>query len=280
MAEPTASQNSRFEARLIGEMLANPVNYPYIQFATPIIKEFEKVNALFQSTSVDPEELKKEIYLHYIILKDRVFTANGNCKPISQIDFGHKFIMEADKYISKSQSDDAKNIVMAIKDRCLMFQKESISEVECRLPKTRNIFKGLSYFKPDRVLSQTAQMPFKELPCAHLRAENSDLIEEQYRKIHFINWVDEEVFENKIPEDTATFWSGVMRYKNSAGNTPFKSISEYVLSCLCLPVSNAVAERAFSCVSFVKTTAQQDEDICIGFHSENKNKLVFQWSLL
>ena len=160
--------------------------------------------------------------------------------------------MEADKYISNSQSDDAKNIVMAIKDRCVVSLQAAISKVECRLPKAKKVFKGLSYFKPNRVLSQTARIPLKEIPYAHLRAENSDLIEEQYRKTHFVNWVDEEVFERKIPEDTVTFWSGVMRYKISAGNTPFKSISEYVLSCLCLPLSNAVAERAFSCVSYVE----------------------------
>ncbi|CAM1306207.1 Uncharacterised protein g4276 [Pycnogonum litorale] len=109
VAEPTASQNSRFKARLIHEMLADPVNYLYIQFATPIIAEFETVNALFQSTNANPEELERELHLHYKSLKDRVFNANGNCKPISQIDFGYKFIMEADKYSSQSTDEQTKH---------------------------------------------------------------------------------------------------------------------------------------------------------------------------
>ena len=102
-AEPTSSQNSRFRARLIQEMLADPVNFLYFQFATPIVAEFEAVNALFQSTNADPEKLERELHLHYRSLKDRVFYPNGNCKSISQIDFGYKFILEAGKYISGGQ---------------------------------------------------------------------------------------------------------------------------------------------------------------------------------
>ena len=43
-----------------------------------------------------------------------------------------------------------------------------------------------------------------------------------------------------------------MKYEDSTGNAPFKTVAEYALSCLCLPVSNAVAERDFSYVTCVK----------------------------
>lgn len=103
------------------------------------------------------------------------------------------------------------------------------------------------------MLSQTARLPFDELPFAHLRAENADQVEEEYRKIQFVNWVDEKVFDGEIPRDTVKFWAGVLKHETSTGKKPFKNVAEYALSCLSLPVSNAVAERVFSYVTCIKT---------------------------
>ena len=125
--------------------------------------------------------------------------------------------------------------------------------MECRLPSTRNIFKGLGYVNPDKVLSQTVCLPFYELPFAHLKAENEYAIEEQYRKVQFMNWADEKIFDGKIPRDTVEFWSDVLEYQTSTENKPFKHIAQYVLSCLCLPISNAVTESISSLVTCVKT---------------------------
>ena len=46
--------------------------------------------------------------------------------------------------------------------------------------------------------------------------------------------------------------SGVMKHNNSTKKASFKTIAEYALLCLCLPVSNAVAEKIFSYVTCVK----------------------------
>ena len=59
------------------------------------------------------------------------------------------------------------------------------------------------------------------------------------------------MFSGTIPEDTAAFWVGVGS-KKVAGSHPFTEISEYALSCLVTPVSNAVVERVFSHVTYVK----------------------------
>eukprot|EP00794_Sanderia_malayensis_P003859 gene3859-4395_t len=40
----------------------------------------------------------------------------------------------------------------------------TIAEVECRLPPTKNLFKGFRYFYPVKVLSQKARLPFGWLP--------------------------------------------------------------------------------------------------------------------
>ena len=47
----------RYKAKLIKEILLDRVNYLYFVFATPLVQEFEKVNALFQCTNGDPHEL-------------------------------------------------------------------------------------------------------------------------------------------------------------------------------------------------------------------------------
>eukprot|EP00794_Sanderia_malayensis_P010190 gene10190-11237_t len=145
--------------------------------------------------------------------------------------------MEASKYISSNQSVDTERNVFAMKERCLTFLKTAICEVECRLPRTENVLKDLRYISPDNVLSQTARKPFKELPFAHLRCEKSNLIEDQYRKIKFVNWADEDVFDGIIPKDTVKFWLGIIKYKNSGGSIPFRFLAEYALSCLCVPCS-------------------------------------------
>ncbi len=72
------------------------------------------------------------------------------------IEFGSKFKFDAEKYIAvRSQPNKANMNVINIKGRCLTFLKTAITEVECRLPATRNLFKGLSYIHPNRILSQT-----------------------------------------------------------------------------------------------------------------------------
>ena len=69
--------------------------------------------------------------------------------------------MEAVKCISSSQSVDPKQNFTAIKDRCVVFRKTAISEVECRPSKTRNAFKGLSNLKPNKYYTKLSEYPSK-----------------------------------------------------------------------------------------------------------------------
>ena len=69
----------------------------------------------------------------------------------------------------------------------------------------RACLEQLICLKPSNVLSQTDRLPFEDLPLAHLRDLHSDIIEEQYRKILHISWIDEKLFEGKIPTDSVMF---------------------------------------------------------------------------
>eukprot|EP00795_Rhopilema_esculentum_P005711 gene5711-10962_t len=57
VAESQCNQNARFKARMIQEMLADLANYLYIHFVTPVVSQFERVNAFFQAINADPEFL-------------------------------------------------------------------------------------------------------------------------------------------------------------------------------------------------------------------------------
>ena len=81
---------------------------------------------------------------------------------------------------------------------------------DCHLQKI--LFKGLRYLHPDIVLSQTARLPYNKLPFAHFRADNADQIEDKYRNIISVNWIDEDVFKGKIPKYTIEFWSAVLMH--------------------------------------------------------------------
>ena len=49
--------DSKYKARLLKEMLLDKTNYSYFSFATPIVAEFEWINALFQQPSSDPSKM-------------------------------------------------------------------------------------------------------------------------------------------------------------------------------------------------------------------------------
>ena len=71
----------RYKAKLIKEILLDRVNYLYFVFATPLVQEFEKVNALFQCTNGDPHELSQSLLLHYHSLYNRRYDLRGTKKP-------------------------------------------------------------------------------------------------------------------------------------------------------------------------------------------------------
>ena len=80
-------------------MLQDRINYLYFEFATPIVKEFEGVNVMFQCTNGDPQQLSQSLFFHYHSLYNRLYDATGNRKTLTNVDFGVKFLRECEKYI-------------------------------------------------------------------------------------------------------------------------------------------------------------------------------------
>lgn len=59
--EPASNADSRYKARMILNLLNNPVNFLYFHLS-PIVSKFKKVNAFFKTLNADPEDGKTAIY--------------------------------------------------------------------------------------------------------------------------------------------------------------------------------------------------------------------------
>ena len=198
-------------------MLNDGINYLYFQFLSPIVTEFERVNAFFQATNADSEDMVKELFLLHSTLHFRIYGSGNVLLPTSRVDFGAKFIMEAQKYVGDhGNSTDAKMKVKEVYNRCQSFLVEALTQVEDRLPASESIFKGLSYLSPRSVLSQVDRAPFISLPMIHTMGEMSS-VEEEYRKILHVDWAAESVFDGILPTDSVDFWCDVFKYTSSTG---------------------------------------------------------------
>ena len=163
---------------------------------------------------------------------------------LHNVDFGIKFLTECSKYTERTgKFEDVQNI----KERCLLMLEEAVTVVNVHLPSQHDIFKSLSKLHPSCVLNQTTKPAFHQLPFLHLAGSNINTIEEQYRKIIFVDWVQEPAFLNGIPNESENFWVGDFQH------TLFTELATYALDCLTTPISNAVVERVFSMVSSIKT---------------------------
>eukprot|EP00794_Sanderia_malayensis_P000016 gene16-606_t len=83
-AEHASSQDARYKACTILEMLNDPVNLLYFHFVSNLVTEFENVNAFYQATDADPEEMQKELSLHYKTLRSRTCDVHGNLLPLNK----------------------------------------------------------------------------------------------------------------------------------------------------------------------------------------------------
>ncbi|KAG7171889.1 hypothetical protein Hamer_G000820, partial [Homarus americanus] len=242
VAVPRADTSYHYKAREILGMLEDPVNLLYFHCVT---------------NHADPEELVSELVLHHKSLQDRILDRNGKPLPLNMVDYGAKFMHELYTFINQqNQSAEAVGKVDEVKKRCAGLLIKALKLVERRLPASTGIFKGLSVFAPCKLLSQTEQVPFKDLPLPHLPNEKEDTIEQQYRKILHLSWAEKSVFYGKIPTDSLSFWSGVLQYKNSTGKRPFEELGTYAMAYLKTPTSNAVLETIFSTVTNVKTNSR------------------------
>ncbi len=118
----------------------------------------------------------------------------------------------------------------------------------------KGLFQGMSNLSPEKFLSLVKQSSLQiYLPLLHLMGSNSDIIENQYRKISHIDWAETSLIsDSSIPKNSLEFWNAVQAYCLFDNSYPFQELANYYLICLLLPISNAFVERVFSQVTYVK----------------------------
>ena len=77
IAELEGSADVRYKARLISDMLKDPINLLYFHLLTPVVSEFEKVNAYFQATNLDAQSMMQLLKTFFDSFKGRVQDSNG-----------------------------------------------------------------------------------------------------------------------------------------------------------------------------------------------------------
>jgi hypothetical protein len=249
-----AEQKIKHKAKVLHEILSDGINFLYMTFLSPIVKEFDQANIFFQSSHADPEAMVMELGLLHRSLRSRIKDNQGNNLALSVVDFGASFSSSVERMKRESGHHLPAFLVALehVKGRCQVFLHDLLIQVENRLPVSMGIFRGLTGLHPKKVLSQTAQLPFEQLPGQHLMQER-DLVEIQYRKILFHPWREEDSFSEGLPKDAVGFWSKVLNYARGDGVKPYEDLAQYALAALSVPVSNAVVERIFSHVTIVKT---------------------------
>ncbi len=246
----------RYKARTISEMLHDDTNYLYFVFLSPIVDEFEKANLYFQATKADPEGMVKELDMLQQALKLRIKDSRGNLLTLPQVDFGARFASESER-LKRKQNEKGRLPAFLIsleriRTQCHSFLQALLCQVEKRLPPSKTAFRGLGGLHHSKGLSQVAQLPFDQLPLPNLMAD-PDLIQTQYRRIGLHPWREEEVFAAGLPREAEEFWSKVLDYQRSDNVKPYRELAQYALAALAVPVSNAVVERVFSHVTYVKS---------------------------
>lgn len=201
-------------------MLADGGNKLYFHCITPIVLEFEKVNAFFQGTDLDPQKMENELNILFKSMKSRIFTPKGDTLNSHQADFGACFAQEVLSYLKVSP--EGKQKVREVQVRCYSFIADAVEQLEARLPPSRDIYKSLSNLHPSIIQNQVDRPTFLDLPFVKfLKQEEISRMEQQYRNIIVVDWREESVFSGKIPTDSVQFWVGIGSYQNGMGEHSF-----------------------------------------------------------
>lgn len=190
------------------EMFNDDINYLYFVFCSPIVSEFERVNAFFQSSNISPSQLLHELDIHFKSLNRRVYSEDGSLLPLNLTDFGAKFSMECKRTLSDKQEAGH---LLALQRRCQDMLLELVVQVKMRLPSNRNLFDSLCKLSPASILTHMNRPAFTDLPFPHLVEDSLEACDEQYRRILYHPWNNDQIFAGGIADYPVQFSSAVKK---------------------------------------------------------------------
>ena len=251
-----ATGAAKAKALMIHQILTDPINRMYLLCASAHIDDLESLNRLFQSDKVRPEKLHDDLALHMRKLKSDILDREGRLRPLNLVIFPGSFSIAVQEYLNANKQrpdlfESAQKRVSEVKQRCREMIQEFLNQMKMRVTKTQNVFAKLDCFRPAECLSQVKRTSFHNLPNKHLMADQTK-VDNQWSKFVLVNWREEPVFAEGIPTDSIEFWLGVSKKTDSLGHYCFPELCDYVFNCLTVPVSNAIVERIFSGVTYIK----------------------------
>lgn len=243
------SNEKCYTAELLHQMYCDDFNYAYICFLKPILIDVNKVNKAFESNNADPTKLLEDLLNLFNTLIDKVVKPNSkfdifNHKLEDYIDskcyLGYLFENQLKVMLEKGFKDEED-----LRKRCITFLITLIKEIRNRIPENIQILKKMSMFSVQNCLRHNKPDITDLLKFFNKSNEEIAIIENQWKKIHLLEW--------QCIDNTQRFWSEVLNYKNSENISMFEEVAYVAIGVLSLPHSNAEVERQFSQMNLIKT---------------------------
>ncbi|KAK3928231.1 Phenylalanine--tRNA ligase alpha subunit, partial [Frankliniella fusca] len=136
-----------------------------------------------------------------------------------------------------------------------IFLQAFVEELLSRLPSCVESVTKMRAFVPSVALSVRGRPRFSGLPKDLIRlSEEAEEMASQWEKLGSMTLQDFCPEEDNLEEvDIVKFWAAAGAKKSGGGDLVFNELAGFILSCLTLPLSNAVVERLFSVLAVVKT---------------------------
>lgn len=256
------------------EQIFHDLNDPFIKlyflFLKWILPKFSDFNKYFQTENVVITELHTKIrFLYLELLKyymnpayiDR--TAISEINPLNEFYFLPKCNMYLEisvmQEISKDEIKGNKELLNDFYMRVQQFLSTACSQVKKRYNFEDELLNKLHYFCPKNAVSNKFRenhptlLPILQISERFLLTKDDtgyQAIDDQWRSLpSIIENINVDINMEKIDK----FWAALLTYKSSLNEEVFRELSDYVLSLLSIPHSNAECERKFSSVNLIKT---------------------------
>ena len=160
--QQAASEEKCYTARHSNQIYKDPKNYVYLIFLEGILKDFSRVNKLFELRDTDFVSLGENFFLFYQSFLQRIvipsklqvvpskdlfcYDFKANIMHPNYMHFGYAFLNSVEEY-GLSASD-----VAEVKSRCLDYLVNATEEVQKRVPENVAIFQAVSAFSPAKIL--------------------------------------------------------------------------------------------------------------------------------
>ncbi|XP_053960547.1 uncharacterized protein LOC128864816 [Anastrepha ludens] len=234
------------KAKMLQSMYNERINYLYLLFLRPILKDMQRVNQSFQSKKPDSTKLLKDLLIAIKSLKHTIISPDDD---INVLNSDFESYVKRDLYLGYAFEKELKTLSLdrteesQVRIKCTDFCIELIHQLKKRIPDNFEVLNKIDLFSVGNVLRAKKESIIELL--IFFKVEDVDNLKRQYDNLQYNTWQN--------VENTEKFWAEVYNYKDSTFTNPYKELASLALKILSLPWSNAEVERLFSQVNLIKT---------------------------